>query len=156
MSGLFPKSFDNAYRGVWFALILFTPIMVMKFGMGAGALFNTAFVVTHADGLSIESYGEAGKSMVFALFGVWGLAQMLFASLSFLALLRYRAMAPLMILVVTIEHCARKAIFLFHPFERPGGLRYLGIAFSDWVNYGMAAALLLALVLALTPRRPAR
>lgn len=153
LNRLFPNQFDNGYRGAWFALVLFAPVMFMKFGMGAGAVFNTAFVVSGADGLSTESYGAEGTRMVYALFKVWGLAQMLFASLVFVALIRYRAMAPLLLMVVTIEHVARKAIFLATPFDRPGGLRFLGIALSDWINYGMLAALLLALVLSLTERR---
>lgn len=56
-----------------------------------------------------------------ALFAIWGLAQLVISFFGVLALIRYRAMIPLMFVVVLSEHIARKAILLWKPIARVGG-----------------------------------
>ncbi|MBY0422037.1 MAG: hypothetical protein K2Q06_07005, partial [Parvularculaceae bacterium] len=150
---LFPVAFDNAYRGSHVSLVLLGAVSLMKLGIGGGALYDTRMVLEDRDGLSLAAYGPAAADMLLAAFAVLGLSQVLLAGLSLLALIRYRAMAPLMLLVLTVEQIGRKAIFLSHPYDRPGGPRWQGVALSDWINYGMATALVIALILSLTKRR---
>jgi|SRR5580704_3256671 hypothetical protein len=45
LSRIFPRQFDNAYRGHRFGFWLFVPIVLMELSMGANSLFNTRTVV---------------------------------------------------------------------------------------------------------------
>lgn len=157
-SRIFPRQFDNAYRGYRFAIWLFIPIVIVKLGMGANSLFNTRFVATSADGIPLDNYGGGGADAVIAFFAVWGLGQMLLALFGILVLIRYRTMIPLMYLLFLTEQLARKAIFFVHPIASSGAqmTAATGLSVGTLVNYGLLAAMVIGFVLSLQSRSDAR
>lgn len=151
---LFPDRFDNDYRGARAALVILGLIAFIKAGQGVGAYVNPQFVAETADSLPLARYGAAG-SLILQLFQVWGLGQFLLALLSLLALIRYRSMTPLMLLVLLVEQVARKAIFLRQAPERKADTFLLLGHFpvAEVINYGFIAVLFLGLALSLTRPR---
>lgn len=117
---LFPKQFDNVFRGRPIAVWLFGVTMLMELAMGTNSLVNTRTVATLADGIPLDRYADGGAEAVVALFALAGLFRVLLALQGVLVLFRYRAMIPLMFLVLLILHLGSKALLLLHPIVKSG------------------------------------
>jgi hypothetical protein len=150
---ILPQSIDNTYRGHPAALWLFIPIVIMKSGVALGTIFNGRVAAQSADGIPLDSYGTDAAAAVVALFGIWGLSQLVFSLLGVLALVRYRAMIPFMFVLFVFEHLARKLILLVEPIVRTG--RPAG----PYINLVLLALMIVGLALSLgsrskTPSQP--
>ena len=152
LSRLFPKAFDNAYRGHWLAIWILAPIVLMKLAMGVNVaglnpwVANRVIIET-ADGIPIGAYGAEAASVVMFLFASWGLGLLVLSSLGIVVLVRYRAMLPLMYLLLSIEQLGRKAISYVSPIIRPVATD--GVSVGALINWGFSAALVIGLVLSL-------
>lgn len=140
---LLPQRIDNAYRGHRLALWILAALVLMKGGIGLGTIFNGRSAAVSADGIPLDTFSPAGAQAFISLFAAWGLAQLMLNLLGLLALLRYRAMVPLMFAVLLVEHLGRKLIFWILPIARaetPPGL---------FVNLGLVALMVIGLALSL-------
>jgi hypothetical protein len=151
---LFPRAFDNDYRGQWAAIWLFLPVLAMKFLIGfniggLNPLVSNRQVLETADGIPLDSFGaQAAQTIVF--FGAsWGLNMVILCALAVIAFLRYRSMLPLVILLFAAEQIGRKAMSA-HYFPAGEGA---GTSIGAMINWGFTAALAFAVVLSLIPRR---
>lgn len=149
-SRLFPRQIDNAYRGSRLAIALFTLFVLMKAIISINSLANTRSVATGADAIPLESYGEGGAAAVLSLFALHSLGQLMLVLLSALVLVRYRAMIPLMFLLLLVEHVGRRMLLLAYPIARSEGPP-IGL----YINLGLLALLVLGLALSLLERRRA-
>jgi len=143
LNQVFPRYFDNAYRGHRLALWLFGAILLMKTAIALGTIFNGRTAAQTADGIPLDSFGVAGAAAVVSLFAIWGLAQFVISLIGVLALVRYRAMVPLMLALFLFEHVARRVIFLVMPIPRDGtapGL-YINLALLAVMTVGLALSL---------------
>jgi hypothetical protein len=141
---LLPRTIDNSYRGKKAALWLLGLLVLVKGAMGTNSIFNGYVVATTADGIPLDTFAPAGARAVIAFLAVWGLSLLIFSLLGVLALVRYRAMVPLVFLVLLLEHGGRKLIFTFLPITAVGsppafsinavliGLLVVGLALSLW------------------------
>jgi len=142
-----PRRIDNTFRGHPVALWLFVPIVIVKSAIALGTIFNGRNAAQSADGIPLDSFGAAGAAAVVALFAIWGLSQLVSSALGVLALVRYRAMIPLLFVLFTFEHLARRWIFVVKPIVRTGTSPGLSI------NLALLALMIAGLVLSLWPRR---
>ncbi len=147
LAGLFPRSIDNQYAGRKVALWLLGALVLVKAVMGLNCIFNGYTVATTADGIPLSTYTPAGANAVVAFLGVWGYELLLMCLLGVLALARYRAMVPLMFLLLFLEQAGRRAIFSAMPISSTGDAPALSI------NTVICALTLLGLVLSLWPRK---
>jgi hypothetical protein len=155
---LFPRRFDNTYRGPWMALWLFIPALLLKAAIGANSLIMPRTIAVSADAFPLDAYGPGGADAVVAFFAVWGWEQVLLIALTVLVLVRYRSAAPLMFLVLLLEHLGRKAVFLVHPIARApiaAGDHFFGATIAQWINYTLLAAMVVGFVVSLVRRRGA-
>ena len=142
-SQILPQRLDNTYSGHPLALWLFIPVVVVKTGIALGTIFNGRGAAQSADGISLDSFGAGGAQAVLALFAIWGLSQLVFSVVGVLALIRYRAMIPLLFALFLLEHLARKWILLAKPIVRTGappGL-YINLALLVLIIVGLALSL---------------
>ena len=144
---IFPKQIDNTYRGYKFAIWLLVPIVLVKMIMGANTMINTRDVIQGADGIPLDSYGASAARIIVVCFKSWGLGLLLMASLGLLSLVRYRAMVPLMYLVLTLENGGRKALQLANPLKirTSSGEPSIGAM----INLALLVALLIGFLLSL-------
>jgi hypothetical protein len=159
LNRLFPRQIDNTYEGHVLAIWLLAPIVVLKMMMGFNVSglnpwVSSRFVLTSADAIPVDTYAPEVASVVVFMFQSWGLALLVLASLGALALLRYRAMLPLMYLALAIEQIGRKAISLVSPIIRAEAAS--GISFAVVINWALSAALVLGFMLSLMPSRALR
>ena len=143
LSRVTPRSFDNTYRGHRLALWLFGIILLMKTAIALGTIFNGRTAAQTADGIPLDSFGAAAAAAVVSLFAIWGLAQLVISLIGVLALVRYRAMVPLMFVLFLFEHVMRRVIFVVLPIPRDGAAP--GFAINMTLLAVMAVGLALSL-----------
>jgi hypothetical protein len=143
LNRIFPRQFDNNYRGHKLALWLFALLALMKLGMSLSAIFDGYNMARSADGIPIDTFTSGGAEAVVSITALLGLSHFLLASLGVLALIRYRAMIPLMYVLLLVEYFAKKWILLVHPIVRTG------TSPSTYVNLVLIAVLIVGLALSL-------
>jgi len=146
---ILPPRIDNTFRGHRLALWFFVPVVVMKTGIALATILNGRNAAQSADGIPLETFGADGAQAVVALFAIWGLSQLVFSVLGVLALTRYRAMVPFVLVLLLVEHLARKGILLVKPIVRAG------TAPGAYVNLVLVALMIGGLALSLWQREDA-
>src|ERR1700737_562520 len=117
---LFPRRFDNTYRGHKLALWFFVLVVVMKVGISLGSIFNGYVAASSADGIPLDTFTPAGAQTVVSLFALLGVSQLIFCLLCILVWVRYRTMIPFMFALLLLEYLSRKLILQFLPIPRTG------------------------------------
>jgi hypothetical protein len=145
---LFPRQIDNRHPGRRAALWLLGAYLALKLLISVNSILNAEAVATGADGFRLETYGADGARAVLMLFALTALGQLALTLLGCLALVRYRAMVPMVFLLLLAEHGARRLIIGSYAVERGEGL---GAAF--YINAALLAVLALGLALSLWPPR---
>ena len=148
MNQVLPQRLDNTYRGHPAALWLFVAVLVVKTGIALGTIFNGRAAAQSADGIPLDSFGANGAAAFVTLFALWGLAQLVIGGLGVLALVRYRAMIPLMFVLFLFEHAARRVILLVKPIAGPG------IPPGLYINLVLLLVMIVGLALSLRSRQP--
>ena len=143
LNRIFPRSLDNTYRGHPLAVWFFVPVVVLKTGIALSTIFNGRNAAQSADGIPLDRFGAGGAEAVVALFAIWGLAQLVLSVFGVLAIARYRAMIPLMFVLLLLEHLARKWILLVKPIARTGtpAGSYVNLAILILMIVGLALSL---------------
>lgn len=144
---LFPRQVDNRCTSGRIALWLLGLIVAMKALMGGNSILNSAEVARGADGIPLDSFGPEAAREVVLLFQIVGLGQLVLAVIGALAIVRYRAMVPLLFLLFLVEHIGRRLIVFANAVEPS---RTFAPGF--YVNMGLLALLLIGLALSLWPR----
>jgi len=144
LNRLLPQTLDNNYRGHKSALWIFALLLIMKTVMSVNSIVIGHMVAAGADGIPIDTFTPAGAQTVISLFAIWGLAHLTLCLLGLVALLRYRALIPLMFAIFLLEHLSRKLVLFILPVPTHGAttghivnlllpaLMVLGLALSLW------------------------
>jgi len=153
---LFPKVIDNKYRGQWLALVFFVPVLLLKIMMGFNvAGLNPAIdvrdILQDVDGIPLDTYSAAAASDLVFSANAWGLSLFTICLVGVIALIRYRAMIPIAILLLTVEQVGRKAMAIAESGLRIGP----DMSAGNIINWALSAALVLALALSMMRRRNA-
>lgn len=152
--GLFPRQFDNDYRGRRLALWLLAPIILVKAAMGANTVLNTRFVIDTADAIPLADFNAGAQEAIIFMYQAWGLCLFLLAMLGLVALIRYRSMTPLVFLLLTVENIARRVIYMADPFSFAAPP--LTPSTGALINYALMVLLATGFLLSLWNRRDPR
>ena len=143
LSRFLPQRIDNTYSGSRVALWFLGLVLLLKGAMGGNAIFNGHTVASSADGVPLDTYPPEAAQAVLSLLGLWGVGHVVLTLLGLLFLVRYRAMVPLMFLVLLVEQLGRKLVILALPIARPGG------APGSFVSEGLLVLMIVGLGLSL-------
>src|SRR5262245_7643239 len=145
---------DNVHRGSRIAIWLLVPIVIVNMIMGANTMIHTRDVIQGADNIPLGTYAATPARIIVNCFKSWALGHFLMASLGLLALVRYRAMIPLMYVVYTLENLARKALQRSNPLHitTKSGEPSIGAI----INLALLVTLLVGLAFSLSGRPQAR
>ena len=143
-SRIFPKQIDNNYRVHWLAILIFALLVILRAVMGFNSITLTHMVATGAAGIPLDSYGPACAAVVVLFFKNIGLFFLLLSLLGAVALVRYRAMVPLMYLVLIIQLAGSRVLLHLYPIVRTSEMP---LGFS--VTLTMLAVALIGVVLSL-------
>ena len=145
LTRLFPRQIDNAYRGHKLAIWILALVALLKAVQGVQSIFNTRSVMENADGLSLAHFDPNGAALLLSLFALLGLYLLVVPALSALALIRYRAMIPLIYLMLLLLYGASRLVQLLHPVPRadahPIGF-YVNLAILGLTVLGFVLSLL--------------
>jgi len=118
---IFPRQFDNTFRGHWVAIWILVPVVLLELVIGANSIINTRSVAMGADGIPLDRFGDEAATTVISLFALLGLSRLLFGLLGVMVLIRYRAMIPFIYLLLLLLQMGSKALLLLHPAIRSIG-----------------------------------
>ncbi|MGH9421314.1 MAG: hypothetical protein ACRD3J_15155 [Thermoanaerobaculia bacterium] len=144
---ILPRSIDNVYRGHKLAFLPFGLLTLMRLVIGGNSIFNGYAVMTGADGIPLGSFPPAAVQALVSLWALLGLSRVVIGLLCVLVLVRYRAMIPIMFVLLLLQHLAGMAITYFLPLvnTRPPA--------ASIVNLTSITLLVVGLVLSLWKRR---
>jgi hypothetical protein len=145
---LFPRQIDNRFEGRRLALWLLGALIALRLLMSINSILNTESVASGADGFRLASYGADGANAVLMLFALVAMGQLTVTLVGITALVRYRAMVPLVFLLLLADHVARRLIVQAYAIERSAK-----VPIGSAINIGIAAVLLVGLALSLSRPR---
>lgn len=154
LSRIFPKQFDNDYRGSWLAIWIFVPVVLLKATQGVNSIIMTRRVMAGADGIPIDSYDAAGAEAAVAMFALLGLYLLIVPFQSLIVLIRYRAMIPFMYLMLLLVQGSSRLLLMVHPIVRSAepAMGFAGHPIGFWINLGILALTLIGFLLSLQDR----
>lgn len=141
LSILFPPSIGRSFPGHISGVILFGLLTLFELLISVGSTVNARGAAVGADKIPVDSYGVDGATAFLSLFSTLGASGVALALISLVALVRYRALIPLMALVYALLAVAKRAIDHASPLPgRPPS--------DDWLTLGtiLLAAWLLVLL----------
>lgn len=102
---IFPPQIDNNYRGHWLAAWLLALYLVVKTfasinAIGLNVLWTNREVLQGVEGVPLDTFGASAAGAATVLFAWWGVASLMPAVLGLIAMVRYRAMIPLIYLLM--------------------------------------------------------
>ena len=151
LARIFPRQFDNTYQGLWLAVWLFVPLMLVKAVQGVNSIIMTRDVLIGADGIPLDQYGAAAANTVVTLFALLGMYLLIIPLQSLIVLIRYRSMIPFMYLSFIAVQVGARVLNTLHPIERPDGPP---IGFT--INLILLALTLIGFALSVQDRSPQR
>ncbi len=158
---LFPRVIDNRFRGQWPGFWLLAPALVLKFGVALGSMITPANA-SRADAIDLTSYSAAALRDAMATTALLGLLHFAIGLMALLAMVRYRAMVPLVYLWLILELLGRRLLLGFYPIDRAGGPSgghpggpSGGLSSGAILNLVLVSTLVLGFALSLWPRRAA-
>ena len=117
---ILPERIDNQHRGHKFALWAFYPITLMTVGRSLVHIFGSDGGAQSIATIPLDTFVSGGAQTVVSVFALWGLSQLLIGLLFVLVLFRYRAMIPLMYVLILAEYLGRIGIGLTKPIVTVG------------------------------------
>lgn len=152
---IFPRQFDNSYHGNRLAIWLLGLISAIKGLQGAVSVFDTRNVLTGADGIPLDRYGASGAETVIALMALLGFFQLVIALQSAVALIRYRAMVPLLLLLQLVVQSGGRLLLAVNPIARTSAeaVALAGRPVGFYINLTLLAMTLVGFGLSLQNRR---
>lgn len=158
LSRLFPRQFDNDYRGHWLAVWLFVLIMFMKGTQGVVVMIMPRDALTNADGIPLDSFNAAGVEFLVAIFAVSALYVLILPLQSLVVLIRYRAMIPFMYLLFLVVQVSSRALLMLNPIVRSDAppMGFGGLPIGFYMNLAILAVTVVGFVLSLVDRSKLR
>jgi len=121
---LFPGRLDNDYRGHPVALWVFVPITLVTIVRSLIHIFVADGGAQSIAAIPLDAMTPNGAAAVVLIFALWGLSQLLLGLLYVVVLWRYRALLPLMYVLLLVEYAGRLLLGAWKPIltlETPPG-----------------------------------
>lgn len=126
MSKILPTEIDNSFSGYKISLWFFYLITVMT-------LVRSLMHILISDGgaqsiatIPLDSFTDTGAAVVVGIFAYWGLSQVMFGVMQLIVAINYKALIPLMYLMLILEWGGRLLLGAYKPIETigqaPGGI----------------------------------
>ena len=120
LNRLLPRSLDNAYRGFKPALWIFGLVVLMRTVIAVNSIFNGYAVMTMADGIPLDTFAAGASQSLVSLWALMSVGNLTLSLLCIVALVRYRAMIPMLFSLLLFQLLARELVSRFLPLYRVG------------------------------------
>jgi hypothetical protein len=115
-----PARLDNRYRGHPVGLWLFVPITFVKVSQSLTHLLKHDGGAQSISTIPLDTYPATAAQNIIGLFARLGLEQILLASIFVLVLFRYRALIPLMYIIIVAHFVGGKIVAQIKPLALAG------------------------------------
>lgn len=120
LSRIFPTQIDNAYQGrqlaVWFlTLFLLVKAFASVTQMDLNPFLSNREILQDVEGVPLDTFSAGAANAALVLFAWWGVAGLMLTVLGLIAVIRYRAMIPLIYLLTAITKIGETAIAEISP-----------------------------------------
>jgi hypothetical protein len=120
LNPIFPKRIDNTYHGHQLAVWILTLFLLVKTfasitQIGLNPLWTSREILQGVEGVPLDTYTTSAADAAIVLFGWWGIAGLMPTLLGFVAVLRYRAMIPIIYLLMAITKISEMALAEISP-----------------------------------------
>ena len=140
---LFPPRFDNDYRGHWLGLVVLGVFALVRLVQSSIAVAMPQFVIQSADGIPFDAFDPVAQLALIGVFRNLAWFNIALCVLAMAALLRYRAMVPLMLLVFTLLLAGQRLNAVLSAIPRDASSN--GPLIANVLLAGLAAGLVLSL-----------
>ena len=120
LNRILPERIDNRFRGRVLALWLFVPIVLQRLAESLTHLFKADGGAQSISTMPLDTYPSSAATNVIGLMARIGVEQLLLVTLLVLVGLRYRAMRPLMYVLIVAQYFASKGISQMKPLVLAG------------------------------------
>lgn len=117
---ILPRQVDNHYRGSQIALWAFAVITLVTLARSLVHMFAADGGAQSIATIPLDDFTENGAASVILTFALWGLSQLLLGLVYVVVLWRYRALIPLMYLLMIFEYAMRIVLGELKPIETTG------------------------------------
>jgi hypothetical protein len=128
---------------------MLAPILVIKLAIAVGSIV-TPGQANKADAINLSTYSEAALRDATTTTALLGLLHLAIGLFGVLAMVRYRAMIPLIYLWLLAEFLGRRVVLTLYPIDRSAGLSSGSI-----INMILLTLMAIGFALSLWPRRSA-
>ena len=104
---LFPKQANNDYLGYKLVFYFFVPFLLLMTWRSVIHMSFEEFGLHEIANVKVLTGNPDPMPLIYGFFSVWGMIQLIFCALSWVILLRYRSLTPLIILCFLIEWAMR-------------------------------------------------
>ncbi|MGL1891291.1 MAG: hypothetical protein OCD02_06655 [Spirochaetaceae bacterium] len=104
---IFPKEINNTFRGYKVALYLFYALTAVTLWRSQHHLFAADGGAQSIATIPLDTFTTSGAQAVIGIFSLWGLSQLIIGFIYLITSIRYRAMVPLMYLLMFFEYLVR-------------------------------------------------
>jgi hypothetical protein len=144
---LLPASANAEFTGRPLALWALYPVTAINLWRSQHHMFAPDGGAESIATMPLSSYGPGAKANIIAIFAQWGLSQLLFGLVMLVVAVRYRALVPLVWLLLCLEYAGRQGLGLIKPVHT------VGTAPGAAANPLLLLLALVMLALALWPAR---
>jgi hypothetical protein len=109
---ILPKTIDNSIQGTKVPFFVFAMYAILSAVRSCIHIFTADSGAGSIAGMDLTVSGANG--IIFA-FGLWGSSQLLFAIIQLIVVFRYRALIPLMYLMLVLEILLRQLVGIMKP-----------------------------------------
>jgi hypothetical protein len=126
--------------------------LMMGFNVaGLNPTLDVRDILIDVDGVPLNEYSASAAADLVFFANAWGLSLFTICLVGVIALIRYRAMIPMAILLLAFEQIGRKALSVAETGLGIGP----NMSAGNIINWALSAALALALILSVIRRRNA-
>jgi hypothetical protein len=117
ISRIFPEHADNRFRGPAVAIWLLIPITLMRIGISLLHILSADGGAQSVSTMPLDRYPAGAAQNVIALMARMGLDQLMLGLMVVVVLLRYRALIPLMYVLLVVQVIGGEAIATMKPLS---------------------------------------
>lgn len=117
---LLPARADAAFTGRRLALWALYPVTAITLWRSQHHIFAPDGGAQSIATMPLDRYSPGAQANLIAIFAQWGLSQLLLGLVLLLVVVRYRALVPLMWLLLCIEYAGRQGLGLMKPVDTAG------------------------------------
>ncbi|TDT96414.1 hypothetical protein DFO45_1606 [Azorhizobium sp. AG788] len=117
MDWILPKRLDNSFPGHPAVVWIFVALTLVTLGRSLFHMFAPDGGAQSVAHIPLSTYPAAAASTIIFVFALWGLSQLLMGLVYVVALIRYRGLIPLLLLLMAAEYAGRMLVATYRVLE---------------------------------------